>query len=856
MENGQELSVEESRGSDKQCVLKQKGLEKLKKALASDFHEEDPSNQKVADAYGIDRETVGKIRNGNAQTPVTRNSIEKLFDPLNLDLDQEDYQQLPRSPKTARQEKGKAPNPFRDVGAIPGKKVIRPQLTDRTSLKDTHQSVRSQASTKVLNLFSQIQLLNKRQVAVDQLYVDVYMLEVSEFQGTILGLLEGQDAREQFDRFGLGKRGERSPGLAIAASEDFPRLMVLGKPGSGKSTFLRHLAVSCAKGKFLGDYIPVLLELRDVDEAAFSLFQYLHEEFGLEQEAQTKQILKQGRVLLLLDGLDEVPSSLRQTVQNELRKFVKRYDQNRFILTCRTQTTEYIPGQFYAVEVADFKTEQVECFALHWFTAMAGTSEQGMVLKNQFMEKLRESPQTAELAVTPVLLSLTCWIFNDMKCLPQKRSHLYRDGLNLLLQQWDEGRGINRDSGCDRYQQLITEERKQLLSYVAVRKFEQAENFVLFEETELCDYIAEHLQLSAVESREMLQAIAQQHGLLIERAQGIWSFSHLTFQEYLVAEWFCDRNHWQDLANHVIEKHWREVFLLAAERLNDSCELLLLMKEKIDSLLVNDAQLQKFLNWISKKAVSTSSNYSPSEVRAFYFNFQITHFGTVNLDYFQIHIQLLGLDDNLRQSLEKITQLNLNQIHRRKFRESRIQSVQRIINTDLYLDYALINLICCGQAYIAREINNINVFDHPLRLEALDRGFFMYFNRILEIGLQDDFMVALEQLRIELPQVETSEENRKWYIRKTEDYRYWWENSSENWFVRLREISIKYRNIDSDWHFSNLQSQILKRYYDANKLLVDCIKYSQELSTSEHRVIEEIQEILFLPIAEIRKQKN
>ena len=110
--------MEESGGSDKQCVLKQKGLEKLKKALASMFHEENPSDQKVADFYGVDRGTVSKIRNGNPQAPVTRSSIEKLFNPLNLDLNSEDYQQLPSASKTARLDKGKAPNPFWDVGAI------------------------------------------------------------------------------------------------------------------------------------------------------------------------------------------------------------------------------------------------------------------------------------------------------------------------------------------------------------------------------------------------------------------------------------------------------------------------------------------------------------------------------------------------------------------------------------------------------------------------------------------------------------------------------------------------------------------------------------------------------------------
>ena len=105
------------------------------------------------------------------------------------------------------------------------------------SVNELLQQVRSRASTKILNLFSQIQLLNKRQVAVDQLYVDVYVLEVRDFRATIPGLLKGQDTREQFDRFGLGKRGERLPGLTIAASKDFFQLMVLGKPESSKSGF-------------------------------------------------------------------------------------------------------------------------------------------------------------------------------------------------------------------------------------------------------------------------------------------------------------------------------------------------------------------------------------------------------------------------------------------------------------------------------------------------------------------------------------------------------------------------------------------------------------------------------------------
>jgi predicted NACHT family NTPase len=697
--------------------------------------------------------------------------------------------------------------------------AIQALLTQRLGITPTAampldellQQVRSRASTKVLNLFSQIQLLNKRQVAVDQLYVDIYVLELRDFHATISGLLEGQDAREQFDRFGLGKRGERLSGLAITASEDFPRLMVLGKPGSGKSTFLRHLAVSCAKGEFLGDYSPVLLELRDVDEAAFSLFQYLHGEFGLEQEAQTEQILKQGRVLLLLDGLDEVPSSLRQRVQHELRKFTKRYDKNRFILTCRTQTTEYIPEQFQAVEVADFKPGQVECFALHWFTAMAGTPEQGMALKNQFMEKLRESPQTAELAVTPVLLSLTCWIFDDMKGLPQKRSDLYREGLDLLLQQWDEGRGISRDSGGDRYHQLTTEERKQLLSYVAVRKFEQAENFVLFEESELCGYIAEYLQVSVEESRAVLGAIAQQHGLLIERAQDIWSFSHLTFQEYLVAKGFCDQADWQSLGKHITETSWKEVFLLTVEMLSNSNNLLHVMKSNMDQMMADDKKLQQYLAWLREKSSAINIPDRVSVVRLIYFERTLAKHRALNLDFSPV----LALDQLLSYALDLAIACPLG------------------LGRPLEIPF----VIALTQALNLQDPDIVYDLDVDLVLNLI-------LVRALNYAFNQDLNFELQALRTQLPKM--SLENK-------ENREQWWKKKGHVWAEELRIVMIKHQNIGHNWQFSEKQEKQLRLYDYVLELVAKC---TNQPRTVGEEIKQYIEDNFLLPIAEIEKRKN
>jgi predicted NACHT family NTPase len=402
--------------------------------------------------------------------------------------------------------------------------------------------------------------------------------------------------------------------------------MVLGKPGSGKTTFLRHLAVDCSKGKFFCDRIPVLIELRSIKEGnSFNLLNLIHREFGLAEQEQTLQILNQGKAFILLDGLDEVPSQLRQSVRDQIYEFAKEYRKNRFVLTCRTQTIEYIADHFEPIEVANFDAEQVKIFASNWFTATPETSGEAEGWTSRFVGKLEENKQIRELAVTPILLTLTCLLFTAEQDLPTKRSEMYEKGSNLLLQQWDKFREIPRD-----YQQLSVSDKQKLLSYLAFRKFEQPDNFILFEQDEIQGYIAEHLGIDAEESETVLKAIEAHHGLLIEIANGIWSFSHLTFQEYFAAKHIVDsltpEAALQSLVAHITEPRWREVFLLAVEMLPIANDLLQLMKRQIDVLLVKDEKLQQFLVWLNPKSLSVELPYQPVAIRAFYLGF-VLNFG-------------------------------------------------------------------------------------------------------------------------------------------------------------------------------------------------------------------------------------
>ncbi len=150
-------------------------------------------------------------------------------------------------------------------------KTIHPQPETKTQESDLGinalvEEVRSHCCEAILDNYSKIRLLDDTRIDVDLLYVDVYVLEKlsSKRYASKSGMLEGVKEREDYERLTLGQRQKRLPGQEIV--QEFPRLMVLGKPGSGKTTFLRHLAVDCSKGKFFCDRIPVLIELRSIKE--------------------------------------------------------------------------------------------------------------------------------------------------------------------------------------------------------------------------------------------------------------------------------------------------------------------------------------------------------------------------------------------------------------------------------------------------------------------------------------------------------------------------------------------------------------------------------------------------------------
>ncbi|MEH1787637.1 MAG: NACHT domain-containing NTPase [Nostoc sp.] len=474
------------------------------------------------------------------------------------------------------------------------------------------QQVRSQRFDKIQDQCGILQLLDiSRPVAIDDIYINVNILEsIASLQYLEITDLQNLDPKE-FDRFGLGEADQKQiPGTQ--AVETYSKLRVLGKPGVGKTTFLQHLAIQCNQSTFVANQVPIFITLRNFAEESkitseFSLLKYIRQEFltsGIFDPSVIEILLNAGRVLLLLDGMDEVLNQQSNAVLSEIRRFSEKYHKNRLVSSCRTASQKLRLRGFTDVEIAPFTSDQIRAFAQKWFVAFSKTNIQdGQAQSVQFIQKLdlAKNWQFRQLVVTPLFLHLGCWVFHDQEKFPTKRTDFYKQGLDLLLGKWDEARGIERD---EVYRGFLLPQKLKLLSQIAAATFEQGHYF--FEQRVVEQYISDYIQnltnepIDAeslqIESEAALRAIEAQHGLLAERARGIFSFSYLAFQEYFTARKIVASYNLEafgqalsGLVSHITDPHWREIFLLTATMLRSADSLVQLMKQQIDTLVAQGA---------------------------------------------------------------------------------------------------------------------------------------------------------------------------------------------------------------------------------------------------------------------------
>lgn len=407
------------------------------------------------------------------------------------------------------------------------------------------------------------------------------------------------------------------------AVSTFPKLFILGKPGAGKITFMKYTALRAIRQEI--EKVPIFVSLKELSDSGKGIIDFLVHQFQTHCFPNAarfiEDLLKDGEGLVLFDGLDEVnlEADRRARLIQALNDFIYQYGDCSILLTCRVAETDYTFEQFEYVEMADFDEEQMTRYIDRWFVDNEAkrTSCKQALLENKSNAAVRE------LAQVPLLLSLLCLVYDERNEFPPNRDEIYEEAMQALLKKWDSSRNIARDTI---YGALSYKYKVRLLTYLAAQTFEKGEYFL--PERRVVKLLEEALEkvpgIKEADGETVLQVMEAQHGIFVERARRIHSFSHLTLQEYFTAKYIVDneaRGTLPRLMLHVGDRRWREVFLLTAGMLDDATEFCELFIAGIEQMIVDDAEVVARLEWALDKSRRDRVMISPPTLRALYLTF-------------------------------------------------------------------------------------------------------------------------------------------------------------------------------------------------------------------------------------------
>ncbi|MBN1873978.1 MAG: NACHT domain-containing protein [Anaerolineae bacterium] len=642
---------------------------------------------------------------------------------------------------------------------------------------------------KLRRLYCNIQIFGQpRPILLNDIFTDVYVLE----QPLAFRRFDVRQLHTDPDHV---KDAERISGLDILTREEGNHLFLLGKPGAGKTTFLKYVTLYAIDQQY--SKIPVFVGLKQWADSGLTLLDYIQQLFMPSGVLDTRdfvtKLLETGQGLILCDGLDEVNVTQEQRgrIIAELKSFIQRYYDCQYLITCRNAATDYTFTGFTYVEIADFDAIQIAAFADKWFYGMPAK-------RDTFLEELAKPEHRGlrELSRVPLLLTMLCLAFDVNLDFPQRRVEIYTDALDALLRKWDSSRNIKRDLI---YRGLSTGRKHQLFARIAVQTFERGDHFIPQQQLE--DQIVAYLQRlpdtdklsDDIDGHAILKAIEAQHGILIERAHAIYAFAHLTFQEYYTARYIVEnarRGTLPQLLTHATDSRWREVILLTASILDDADDFFSFFLEVLNEQIQNSVSLNEFLAWADHKARALS-NGVPSAIQRSAYCLMAVNFIR---DYPNIRTQVLNLvlaldrDETFFPSTSRLPS---------RTRKSSLFS-QNIFPMYFAIDGVFATLLHRAQTLVLARDHN------------LDDG-----------GIQDLTMVMAEALvrcqqaglhalhqqltALTLPTVESSRR----YCQEFTD--------------RLYMLLCTHRDLGRDWNLSPTQAQQVADYFYSAELLIQCL---------------------------------
>lgn len=328
--------------------------------------------------------------------------------------------------------------------------------------------------------------------------------------------------------------------------------LLLGGPGAGKTTTLKRLARKVLREVPVSgldrSQFPLVIRLREVTPNR-PLEWHLGLVFGFELPEEkivngatghvqifvpraTPDFLRHllatldaSGALIFLDGLDEVPRTMRVATEEAITYLAEHLDHARIVVSCRSGDYNRQLRQFDALELAPLEADQVVKIAKRWTTD-----------PDAFLALLAKQP-FADLSSRPLFLCQLLVLYNQTQTIPDQPSEVMDRILRLSLEEWDsKHKGQPRRS---RYASFDSSRKRDFLATLAfwLTYSLRDKRFTTSNLEEAYVAIHTRFNLPAGETELVAQELETHTGIFVDAGQSTFEFSHLSLQEYLTASY-------------------------------------------------------------------------------------------------------------------------------------------------------------------------------------------------------------------------------------------------------------------------------------------------------------------------------
>ncbi|CAF3838861.1 unnamed protein product [Rotaria sordida] len=456
------------------------------------------------------------------------------------------------------------------------------------------------------------------------------------------------------------------------AYNDLKHFIVLGHPGSGKTTLSKWLVINMAKqclGKknMLFDHIysrkekiPILIPIwkyvdqikENHNENKSTLLQFIYEnptfdskffnnEERIELSFLMKESLVEGNVLVIFEGLDEVPIHVdRSDLIKEINTLLERgidydvihnkliysiYEQkeihntrdptigNRFIITSRIEGNYFEDINFFIprLTIEDMSNDALKLFCSSYMKCINEISiKAGRIMKqndtDQLYNDITENKDIFHLAINPQLASVIAAVYNQCEGqLPEKRIDLYEKAIEKMIERLitlyidSSTNYLGKEFGLNAT--MIWSILQEIAEYLH-SKVEGLSEKMLKEIIRKCLLDYQKQSSKSLETKidklisNLVDIFKYQAGILNEFGHNSFRFIHRTFQEYLAAKSIIIHNgieQSEDMIYHNIHNkigipNWRVPLSMTFGILSKSIEYSLLFNNIIKRLLKDE----------------------------------------------------------------------------------------------------------------------------------------------------------------------------------------------------------------------------------------------------------------------------